>query len=266
MPKKKIDPFENPPSDLFITDVPTSDPTHFLVLNKYPVIPNHFIIATKDNKKQTHVLEEGDLEATYACLKEWGSAGNDGSLFAFFNSGDNSGASQPHRHLQFLPVKDMHEGEKSAGWDVLIRSIVGGTKIQGAMLISRHNSWIHFTPPSFSHIHQDSVASFSYDYTLCILLRYNSAFFYCSIPPQLILFAVLLLPCWTVDPNATLTLVTPLTLLTLLISPTHPSYPPTSLYLSSSRLPTLFIHLLVTSPPSITSPLVDTFDTFLCII
>lgn len=131
-PKKKIDPFENPPQELFITDVPTTDPSHFLVLNKYPVIPNHFILATKENKKQTHVLEQADLEATYACLKAWqadGSGTDRGSLFAFFNSGDNSGASQPHRHLQFLPVESMHEGEKSAGWDVLVRSVLQeGTK------------------------------------------------------------------------------------------------------------------------------------------
>lgn len=194
VPKKKFDPFENPPSDLFITDVPTSDPTHFLVLNKYPVIPNHFIIATKEDKKQTHVLEEGDLEATYACLKEWGSSGNDGSLFAFFNSGDNSGASQPHRHLQFLPVKDMHEGEKSAGWDVLIRSIVGGTEIQGAMLISRHTipGFITRLLP-FVHLARFCFLFFIVLYRHCLVFP-NSAF-YSSTLPQLTLFDILVLLC-----------------------------------------------------------------------
>ncbi|KAF1975562.1 Ap4A phosphorylase-like protein II [Bimuria novae-zelandiae CBS 107.79] len=126
-PKKKIDPFENPLKELFITDIPATNPSHFLVLNKYPVIPNHFILATKQNKKQTHVLEQDDLEATYACLKAWqseGSGSNRGRLFAFFNSGDNSGASQPHRHLQFLPVESMHDGRKTSDWDVLINTIV----------------------------------------------------------------------------------------------------------------------------------------------
>jgi ATP adenylyltransferase len=123
-PKKKVDPFEHPPADLFITDVPTANPTHFLVLNKFPVIPNHFILATKANKKQTHVLEQDDLQATYACLKAWQDKDNRCRLFAFFNSGDHSGASQPHRHLQFLPVESMHEGETSAGWDVLLDSIL----------------------------------------------------------------------------------------------------------------------------------------------
>ena len=105
------------------------------MLNKYPVIPNHFILATKQNKKQTHVLEQDDLEATYACLKAWqaGDSGNNrGRLFAFFNSGDHSGASQPHRHLQFLPVEDMRQGEQSTGWDTLINSIVqDGTNGKG---------------------------------------------------------------------------------------------------------------------------------------
>lgn len=123
-PKKKIDPFENPPAELFIANIPSTNPTHFLVLNKFPVIANHFILATKENKQQTHALEEDDLQATYACLKAWHSEGNGGRLFAFFNSGSHSGASQPHRHLQFLPVDSMHEGERSAGWDVLVDSIL----------------------------------------------------------------------------------------------------------------------------------------------
>jgi ATP adenylyltransferase len=66
IPKNKFDPFENPSRELFITDLPSTNPSHILVLNKYPVIANHFILATKTNKKQTHVLEEDDLAATYA--------------------------------------------------------------------------------------------------------------------------------------------------------------------------------------------------------
>ncbi|KAF2691991.1 HIT-like protein [Lentithecium fluviatile CBS 122367] len=131
-PKRKIDPFENPPKELFITDLPTTDPSHLLVLNKFPVIANHFIIATKANKRQTHLLEEDDLAATYACLNAWeeGPGSRQNRLFAFFNSGAHSGASQPHRHLQFLPVNDMHEGEKSSGWDPLINSTL--SSVDGA--------------------------------------------------------------------------------------------------------------------------------------
>jgi ATP adenylyltransferase len=102
------------------------------VLNKFPIIAEHFIIATKPNKKQTHVLEQDDLEATFACLKAW-QAGSDSKqkrLFAFFNSGEHSGASQPHRHLQFLPLERMHEGEATRGWDLLINLLLSSNSTQ----------------------------------------------------------------------------------------------------------------------------------------
>ena len=90
------------------------------MLNKFPVIQNHFILATKEWKEQTDILESGDLEAAFACVKAWGD-GEKRRLFAFFNSGLESGASQPHRHLQFLPVEDMrHEGESTGDRNPLI--------------------------------------------------------------------------------------------------------------------------------------------------
>jgi ATP adenylyltransferase len=98
-----------------------------LVLNKFPIIVEHFILATKTNKQQTHILEQDDLEATYACLKAWQDGEAQGKrrrLFAFFNSGEHSGASQPHRHLQFLPVENMADDEQSSGWDPLIDIIL----------------------------------------------------------------------------------------------------------------------------------------------
>ena len=127
-PKKHVDPFDNPSPDLHIVDIPKTNPTHLLLLNKYPIIASHFILATKTNKQQTHILEQDDLEATFACLKAWQEGSADGSkrkrLFSFFNSGDNSGASQPHRHLQFLPVEHMRDSETANGWDLLIDLIL----------------------------------------------------------------------------------------------------------------------------------------------
>ncbi|KAI9727595.1 MAG: bifunctional AP-4-A phosphorylase/ADP sulfurylase [Cirrosporium novae-zelandiae] len=121
-PIKKPDPFEDPSSDLLITEVPKLNPTHFLVLNKFPVIPQHFILATKAFKQQTDFLEEDDLAISYACLKAWeeqtaaDSQPSNKRLFAFFNSGEHSGASQPHRHLQFLPLEQM----QCEGWTLLM--------------------------------------------------------------------------------------------------------------------------------------------------
>ncbi|KAI9934604.1 hypothetical protein ASPWEDRAFT_44043 [Aspergillus wentii DTO 134E9] len=123
VPAPKPDPFHDPSPDLLLAQIPAANPTHNLVLNKFPVIPNHFILATTAWKAQTDILEKGDLEAAYACVSAWRGdekVGSSGSrrLYAFFNSGDESGASQPHRHLQFLPVEDMRDGED--GWEPLI--------------------------------------------------------------------------------------------------------------------------------------------------
>jgi ATP adenylyltransferase len=116
----KSDPFETPTPDLLITQFPPENPAYNLILNKFPVIPNHFLLVTKDWEAQTDILDKSDLEATYECLKAWNTKGDgDAGLFAFFNSGDDSGASQPHRHLQFLPVEDMRQ-PGSESWHPLI--------------------------------------------------------------------------------------------------------------------------------------------------
>ncbi|KAG6001284.1 hypothetical protein E4U21_004521 [Claviceps maximensis] len=123
-----FNPFAHPPPSLLIADV---GPSHYLVLNKFAVVPEHFILATRGFKPQNHVLESADLEATVSCLEAYaplrqrqqqqqkqkhdGRADSDeddddDGLFAFFNSGEHSGASQPHRHVQFLPVEQMRRG------------------------------------------------------------------------------------------------------------------------------------------------------------
>ncbi|BCR90728.1 putative bis(5'-nucleosyl)-tetraphosphatase [Aspergillus chevalieri] len=130
---KKPDPFDNPSPELLVAQTPGSDngdQGYWVVLNKFPIIRNHFILATREWKSQTDLLEKRDLEACYACIKAWkkddnGDNGerNEGRLFAFFNSGPESGASQPHRHIQFLPVEDMrqtYEGVGVEGWSPLI--------------------------------------------------------------------------------------------------------------------------------------------------
>lgn len=76
------------------------------------------------------MLEESDLESTLACIEAYEAAaskaaGSGGSkdecgLFAFFNSGEHSGASQPHRHIQLLPISRMRNDlEDQGAWDIL---------------------------------------------------------------------------------------------------------------------------------------------------
>lgn len=123
---KKLDPFHEPSNTLLIAEIPAGHTTHILVLNKFPVVHNHFILATKDYKEQTHLLEQDDLAATIACLHEWEDSHNEDTrqkrLFAFFNSGRESGASQPHRHIQFLPLEDMAREPAAKDWSLLVEN------------------------------------------------------------------------------------------------------------------------------------------------
>ncbi|KAK8851284.1 HIT-like domain-containing protein [Apiospora arundinis] len=122
--KKPFNPFENPLPSMTIAQLP---PSHVLVLNKFAIVPEHFILATSTVKPQTHVLEADDIAATYACIQAYHEAAEDGNedqeLFAFFNSGPHSGASQPHRHIQLLPVAQMCAGldaaDNGSDWSVL---------------------------------------------------------------------------------------------------------------------------------------------------
>lgn len=115
--RKPIDPFLDPPKALLVCELP---PSHIIVLNKFAIVPEHFILATKEFKEQTHLLKEDDLAAAYACLKTYR---EHGKLFAFFNSGEHSGASQPHRHIQFLPVQSMKMGTENDLWQPLADSL-----------------------------------------------------------------------------------------------------------------------------------------------
>ncbi|KAH6635960.1 histidine triad-like protein [Chaetomium tenue] len=147
-PKPFFDPFDNPPPSMLITPL---TPSHNLVLNKFAIVPEHFILATQSFKPQTHLLEPADLQAAYACIEAYHadtpattSTDEDGaptqthttttqeregeqSLYVFFNSGPASGSSQPHRHIQLLPVARMREGlggDEAAAWEVLAGSLV----------------------------------------------------------------------------------------------------------------------------------------------
>lgn len=161
----KVDPFENPSPELLLASFPSQSPTHALVLNKFPVIPNHFILATKAWKEQTDLLETADLEATYECLRAWGdnpstksssTAPSPNRLFAFFNSGEDSGASQPHRHLQFLPVEAMHQpGTES--WTPLIDLITAQPHTHSTFKSHPSLPFAHFALPLPSNPSPDTL-------------------------------------------------------------------------------------------------------------
>jgi ATP adenylyltransferase len=58
---------------------------------------HHLLLVTRDFEHQESLLNRRDFEAMWKCLREF-----DG--LSFYNSGAVAGASQPHKHLQQVPL------------------------------------------------------------------------------------------------------------------------------------------------------------------
>ncbi|KAA1476064.1 hypothetical protein DENSPDRAFT_806627 [Dentipellis sp. KUC8613] len=104
---KKPDPFAPPyNSTLYVGEFKDEeeDIEYAILLNKYSVVPNHFLMVTKDYQSQASPLIPSDLKHAYSILLAARKAGQ--HFFAFYNCGDQSGASQPHKHLQFIPIEE----------------------------------------------------------------------------------------------------------------------------------------------------------------
>ncbi|GAA5815203.1 hypothetical protein MFLAVUS_008709 [Mucor flavus] len=92
---EKPNPFLNPNPALVVKELDE----HLIILNKFAVIPNHLLIVTKEFKKQSEPPMPNDLYEAFKVIQELGPS------LAFFNCGDNSGASQAHKHIQVIPLK-----------------------------------------------------------------------------------------------------------------------------------------------------------------
>ncbi len=69
---------------------------HLVLLNKYPVMARHLLIVTRDFEAQTRPITDDDFAALGAILAVHGGLG-------FYNAGERAGASQDHKHLQWIP-------------------------------------------------------------------------------------------------------------------------------------------------------------------
>ncbi|KAK9469909.1 ATP adenylyltransferase-domain-containing protein [Lipomyces arxii] len=98
-PKKKFDPFETPEPALFLCSLGEK---YSIILNKFSILPYHYLCVTTKFESQNAPLSEDDLIAAWACLQ----ADLDPNMrqLAFYNCGERSGASQAHKHLQFISV------------------------------------------------------------------------------------------------------------------------------------------------------------------
>ena len=81
--------------DLFVTGLTRS---HACLLNKFKVIDDHLLIVTTRFEAQERLLNRADFEAMAICLAEIDGLG-------FYNGGVVAGASQPHKHLQLVPLE-----------------------------------------------------------------------------------------------------------------------------------------------------------------
>jgi sulfate adenylyltransferase (ADP) / ATP adenylyltransferase len=80
--------------ELFVCDL---GPNHVCLLNKFNVVEHHLLIITRQFESQETLLTRSDFAALWSVLREI-----DG--LAFYNGGALAGASQPHKHLQVVPL------------------------------------------------------------------------------------------------------------------------------------------------------------------
>jgi ATP adenylyltransferase len=71
-----------------------------LLLNKFNVVPHHLLLVTREFAHQTEPLDAADCEALGAALRAFPPPGG----LAFMNVGEASGFSQPHKHVQLVPL------------------------------------------------------------------------------------------------------------------------------------------------------------------
>jgi sulfate adenylyltransferase (ADP) / ATP adenylyltransferase len=92
--KENFNPFLPYEQDLFVANL---SPTHLVLLNKFNVMDYHILIVTREFESQEDLLTAADFQALAIALSEM-----DG--LAFYNGGKTAGSSQPHKHLQLVPL------------------------------------------------------------------------------------------------------------------------------------------------------------------
>lgn len=93
---KPGNPFVDPEPELVVVD--RLGDKHRAMLNKYHVVEDHVLVVTRDFEDQEVLLDRADFEALVACMPAGGRA------IGFYNGGRDSGASQPHKHMQVVSL------------------------------------------------------------------------------------------------------------------------------------------------------------------
>ncbi len=109
--KAKVNPFLPCDPRLLVAEL---SPTHHCLLNKYNVVDHHILLVTRAYESQEDWLTRTDFEALALGLKEING-------LAFHNGGAEAGASQPHKHLQVLPLPLIPNSEHALPLEALVK-------------------------------------------------------------------------------------------------------------------------------------------------
>lgn len=91
-----FNPFLNPDPELTVGPLGES---HVLILNKFPLCERHLVLARRNFEEQLLPLIRQDFAALATIIGEAGGTG-------LYNGGTAAGASQRHKHLQWVPASD----------------------------------------------------------------------------------------------------------------------------------------------------------------
>jgi ATP adenylyltransferase (5'',5''''''-P-1,P-4-tetraphosphate phosphorylase II) len=90
----RINPFLPYEAAMFVADL---SPTHVCLLNKFNVLEHHLLIVTRAYADQETLIDKDDFVALCRCMAQIDGLG-------LYNAGSDAGASQPHKHLQLIPL------------------------------------------------------------------------------------------------------------------------------------------------------------------
>ncbi len=114
--------------DLYVGDVGEK---HVAILNKFNVVNHHVLIITREFESQWELLTELDFVALWTILGEVRGLG-------FYNGGKLSGASQSHKHLQWIP--EFSEGNLS---NIPINKVLDFYREKQGFITIRELSFVH---------------------------------------------------------------------------------------------------------------------------
>ncbi|KAG2451972.1 hypothetical protein HYH02_003745 [Chlamydomonas schloesseri] len=118
-------PFMPPEPELTVCKVGAAG-THTAVLNKFNVVEHHVVVITNKFRSQAEPLSGEDLAAALEVLEAMPQGG-----VAFYNCGPESGRSQPHKHLQVVPLPFMEGQPPQAPVHVLVEAAMAAAAAAG---------------------------------------------------------------------------------------------------------------------------------------